>query len=242
MAGPQIGYGVTLRWDGDLVGELTRIGAYNITIAKQDSTNLAPTSATKTILPGLIDPGDLEIAGWFKPSDPGQAGMRADMLTRTMHEFIITFPSALSSATLTGNAYVTALSVDEVTAEGIVPFTAMLSITGLPTFGVTATTGPTDILITGNAGVVGEVPTYAAGVYDYTVDTSADATFNVKVTAAGADDIKMNINGGADIALTHNVASGEQATTSGEITTVVITVSEDDKAPKIYTFRCSGGV
>jgi len=242
MAGPQIGYGTTFTWDGDPVGQLTRIGPVNITIAKQDSTNLGATDAFKTILPGLLDPGDVEIEGWFTPSDTGQAGMIADMLSRTVKEFIITFPTAISSSTWTGNAYVTSFTAGDATPEGIVPWSATISITGKPTLGVTAATGPTDILIDGNvSGALTEIPTYAAGTYIYSVDTSAEATFNVKVTAPGADSITMNIDGGADIALTTATESGEQSTTSGAITTVVITVAETGKSSKIYTFRCVDG-
>jgi hypothetical protein len=103
MPGPQIGYGTTFTWDSDPVGELTRIGPVNITIAKQDSTNLGATDAFKTVLPGLLDPGDVELEGWFRPGDTGQAGMLADMLSRTVKAFIITFPTAISSSTWDSN-------------------------------------------------------------------------------------------------------------------------------------------
>lgn len=242
MAGPQIGYGTTLSWGAQPVGELTRIGPVNLTITKQDTTNLAPTSATKTILPGLIDPGDIEIEGWFTPSDTGQALMRADMLSRTVKEFIITFPTTVSSSTWTGNAYCTALAAGDITPEGVIPFTATLSITGLPVLGVTAAGAATDILITGDVGgALTEVPTFAGTTYIYSVDTSADATFTVTVTAAAADDITMNIDGGADIALTSGVASANQDANTGVINTVVITVAEDLKSPRIYTVRCVEG-
>ena len=238
-----IGYGTTFTWDGDAVGELTRISPVNITISKQDSTNLGATDAFKTILPGLLDPGDVELEGWFAPGDTGQAGMLADMLSRTVKEGIITFPTAISSSTWTFDAYVTAFTAGDATPEGIVLWTATVSITGKPVLGVTATTGPTDILIDGSvSGALTEVPTYAAGTYGYIVDTSSEATVNVTVTAPSATTITMNVDSGADIALATTVASGEQAVAAGTIVTLVITVTETLKSPKTYTFRCMGGL
>lgn len=243
MAGPQIGYGTTFKWDGDTVGEVTRIGPVDITIAKQDSTNLAPANAFKTILPGLLDPGDVEIEGWFKPGDTGQAGMLADMLSRTVKEFIITFPTSISSTTWTGQAYVTAFSAGDATPEGIIPWTSTISITGKPVLGVTAAGDATNIELVGDivANMV-EVPTFAGATYVYSVDGSADNDFTVEVTAASADDITLNVDGGADVALTTGVASSSIDTASGDIVTLVIRVQEDLKSTKTYTVRVVGGL
>ena len=238
MAGPQIGYGTTLTWDGDPVGELTHIGPVNLTISKQDSTNLAPTSATKTILPGLIDPGDVEIEGWFTPSDTGQAGMRADMLTRTVHEFIITFPTDISSSTWTGNAYVTALAAGDITPEGIVPFTATLSITGLPVLGVTASTGMTVMTAieeTGTANIPYS-PACAVGTYSYVADAVIDTASDwVKLTITAAGVITATCLG-VVYPQTTTVQGGPitigLATT---VTPIYIKVVEATKSAKNYT-------
>ena len=238
MTGPQIGYGTTLSWDGDPVGELTRIGPVNLTITKVDSTNLAPTSATKTILPGLIDPGDVEVEGWFKPSDTGQAGMRADMLTRTVKEFIITFPTAISSSTWTGNAYVTALAAGDVTNEGIVPFTATLSVTGLPVLGVTAGDNLTALVFTGDiSGVVATVPVFAAGTYTYTLDGSAENSFTVTPTCVAATSITVNGN-----TVASGVASSAIDTLPGALVTITVITLTTGKASKTYTITVFDGL
>ena len=243
MPGPQIGYGTTFTWDGDPVGELTRISPVSITIAKQDSTNLAPANAFKTILPGLLDPGDVDLEGFFTPGDTGQAGMLADMLSRTEKEFIITFPSAISSSTWTGDAYVTSFVAGDVTPEGIIPWTATISITGKPVLGVTAAGDATNIELVGNvtANMV-EIPTFAGSTYIYSVIGVADTTFTVEVTAAAADDITLNVDGGADIALTTGVPSANINTSIAGIVTLVIRVQEDNKSTKTYTVRVSDGV
>ena len=160
-----IGYGTTFKWDGDTVGELTRIGPVSITIAKQDSTNLGATNEFKTILPGLLDPGDVDLEGWFRPGDTGQAGMIADMLTRTVKEAIITFPTSISSSTWTMQAYVTAFTAGDATPEGIVPWTATISITGKPVLGVTASDGLTTPWFSiDESAVISPSPAAAVGV------------------------------------------------------------------------------
>jgi len=239
----KIGSTTTLTWNGDSPLELTRIGSVNLTATKVDSTTLGSADYYKEFIPGLLDPGDVEIEGFFRPDDAGTLLLKTDMEARTSAAFTIAFPTALSTTTWTGTAYITAFSAGDATPEGIIPFSATMSIVGKPTLGVTATTGPTDILITGDiSGALAEVPTYAAGTYIYSVDTSSENTFTATVTAPAATTIIMNIDGGSDISLATTVASGAQATTSGAITTVVITVTETGKSPKIYTLRCVDGV
>lgn len=220
MAGPQIGYGSTFTWDGDPVGELTRIGDVNLTIAKQDSTNLAPANAFKTILPGLIDPGDVEIEGWFTPSDTGQAGMIADMLTRTVKAFIIAFPTSISTSTWTGNAYVMAFATREITNEGIIPWSATISITGKPTLGVTLSAGLT-VLVAEEEDTtnIPYSPAAAVGTYTYIADAVIDvASTYVKITVTSADDVITATCLGVEHVLTTTVKS--EAITIGGATTV----------------------
>ena len=236
-----IGHTTTLTWHGDSPLELTSIGGVDISATKVDTTTLGSANYYKEFIPGLLEAADVPITGLFRPDDAGTILLKTDMEARTSQTFTIAFPTALSTTTWTGTAYITRFKTGDVTSEGLIEFEATMSIVSKPTLGVTASTGPTDILITGNAGVVGEVPTYAAGTYIYSVDTSADATFTVTVTAPAATTIIMNIDGGSDISLATTVASGAQATTSGAITTAVITVTETGKSPKIYTFRCVDG-
>ncbi len=238
----KIGSTTTLTWHGDSPLELTRIGSVNLTATKVDTTTLGSSDFYKEFIPGLLDPGDVPIEGFFRPDDAGTVLLKTDMEARTSQAFTIAFPTALSTTTWTGTAYITMFSAGDATPEGLIPFTATMSIVGKPTLGVTATTGPTDILVTGNVGgALAEIPTYAAGTYIYSVDTSADATFNVTVTAPAAATIIMVIDAGSDIALTTAVASGEQSTASGDIVTVVITVTDTGKSPKVYTLRCIDG-
>jgi len=238
MAGPQIGYGTTFTWDGDPVGELTRIGPVNITIAKQDSTNLGATNEFKTVLPGLLDPGDVEIEGWFTPSDTGQAGMLADMLSRTVKAFIITFPTSISTSTWTGNAYVTAFSAGDATPEGIVPWSATISITGKPTLGVTAGDDLTGLVFTGDiSGVIALTPVFAGATYVYTWNGTAENTFTVTPTCAAATTIEVN---GSIVA--SGVASSSIDTLPNDLVDVTVITKTTGKSWKTYTITVFDGL
>lgn len=128
-----IGYGTTFTWHAVLVGELTRIGSVSLTVTKVDATVITAPDAYKEIKPGLIDPGDVELEGWLDPDDAGQVLLLADMNARTQQAWIITFPAGISSAVWNGNAYCLGFEAGEATPEGLVPFTATISITGKPT-------------------------------------------------------------------------------------------------------------
>jgi len=128
-----IGYGTTFTWHAQLIGELTRIGSVSLTVSKQDATTLVSANSYKEYLPGLIDPGDVELEGWLDPDDVGQTTLLTDMNARTEQAWIITFPASISSATWGGNGYCIAFSAGDATPEGLVPFTATVALSNKPT-------------------------------------------------------------------------------------------------------------
>ena len=128
-----IGYGTTLTWHSQLVGEITRIGSVSLTLSKVDATTLEAPNKYKEYLPGLIDPGEIELEGWFDPDNAGQVLLLADLNDRAEQEWEIAFPAAISSAKWSGNGYIVAFSAGDATPEGLVPFTATIAITGKPT-------------------------------------------------------------------------------------------------------------
>lgn len=128
-----IGYGTTFTWHSQLIGEITRIGSVSLTLGKVEATTLDSPNSYKEYLPGLIDPGEIELEGWLDPDDAGQALLLSDLNDRSEQAWVITFTAAISSATWEGNGYVVAFSAGEATPEGLVPFTATIAITGKPT-------------------------------------------------------------------------------------------------------------
>jgi len=128
-----IGYGTTFTWHAVVIGEVTRIGSVTLTVSKQDATTLASPDAHKEYLPGLIDPGDVDLEGWLDPDDAGQVLLLADMNARTEQAWIITFPVGVSSAVWNGNGYCIGFSAGDATPEGLVPFTATIALSNKPT-------------------------------------------------------------------------------------------------------------
>lgn len=127
-----IGYGTTFTWHAIVVGEVTRIGPVSKTVTKVDATTLATTDEYKEYLPGLIDPGDLDIEGWLDPDDTGQVALNTDLDARTEQDWIITFPISISSATWAGKGYCIGFSAGDATPEGMVPFTAKIALSDRP--------------------------------------------------------------------------------------------------------------
>lgn len=233
----EIGYGTTFTWDGDPVGELTRIGPVSIALSKQDSTTLGAANAFKTWIPGLLDPGDVDIEGWFRPDDTGQAGMIADMLTRTVKAFIITFPTAISSSTWTGSAYVTAFTAGDATPEGIVPWTAKITISGKPTLGVTASAGMTVLVAEEeDASNIPYLPACAVGTYNYVANGPVDTTCDyIKLTVTAAGVITATALGVEHILTSTLISEAIIIDVATKVTPIYIKVQEALKSPRNYT-------
>ena len=128
-----IGYGTTFTWHAVVVGEVTRIGSVSLSTNKVDATTLASADYYKEYVPGMIDPGDIELEGWLDPDDAGQIALITDLNARTIQAWIIIFPVAISSARWAGNGHCIAFTAGDATPEGLVPFTATIAITGKPT-------------------------------------------------------------------------------------------------------------
>jgi len=128
-----IGHGATFTWHAQLIGELTRIGAVDLTVGKVDATTLGTSDYYKEYVPGLIDPGDLEIEGLWDPDDVGQALIFTDLHLRATQTWLITFPAGVSSATCTGSGFLSKFTFGEATPEGLVTFSATIVVTAKPT-------------------------------------------------------------------------------------------------------------
>ncbi len=234
----KIGYGTTFKWGANFVAEVTSVGSVDITVSKQDATTLGSADSYKDILPGLLDPGDVVIEGWFRPDDTAQAAIVTDMNARTSRTVIIAFPTALSTAIWTFTAYCLGFSTKEVTPEGIIPFTASFGLVGKPVLSTTQVAGMTVMAgIEENAAAALVIlPAVAVGVYTYTTDAinTASGWIKLTITAAGSQVITVTVLGVAHV-LTTTVQS-EQMTidSAGEVTEVTIVISESGKASRTY--------
>ena len=230
-----IGHTTTLTWNVTEVAEITRIGPVNISAIKVDSTSLGSANHYKEILPGLLDPGDVEIEGIFKPADTnGQVALMTDMEARTSRAFTITFPTAMAT-TWSGTAYVTKFSAGDATSEGMIPFAATLSIVGQPSLNVTLVTGMTGLTGTETGGAITIEPTIDAATWDYSCRTDLTGAW-ITLTPVGAGQT-FEITA---LGVTHTVATGVATghiTVGGAdtVTVVYIKATESGKASKDYT-------
>jgi len=231
---PAIGYGAILNWDGNPVGKLTSIGAVDLSATKVDASTLDSADAVKEIKPGMIDPGDVPIEGYFDPDDTlGQQAIATAFFARTEGAFEISFPSEISTTVWTGNAYITRLAVGEITMEGMIPFSATMSINGKPDLAITLSTGLTALEgIEENAGAaLTFVPAFDAATYSYAIAVNTASDW-IKLTATAAGVITVTALG-VDHTLTTTVQSAEIAIGAADsMTDVLITVKETGKAAK----------
>jgi len=241
MTTTSIGYGTTFSWGAAFTAvlHLTRIGSVSVTLAKVDSTTLAAADSFKTMLPGLLDPGEVALEGWFRPDDPGQAAILADMLTRTERDWRINFPTSLSSATWAGKGYITAFAAGDATPEGIIPCTATLSITGKPEMAVSLCAGMTvmtGIEMTGTTALV-IVPTVGAAVYTYVADPiDTNSTWiKLTITAAAPQTIKVTVLGVEHVLTTTELSAVMTIDDAGEVTPVYIEIGQALKSSRHYT-------
>ena len=128
-----IGYGTTFTWHAELIGELTKIGSMEMSTNKVDVTTLGAADSCKEYIPGLIELGEIPIEGWYDPDDSGQAKLWTDYKARTTQTWLITFPAGVSGATFTGTGWLSSWKAGDATPEGMVPFSAVITIATLPT-------------------------------------------------------------------------------------------------------------
>uniref|UniRef100_A0A6H1ZJC3 Cadherin-like beta sandwich domain-containing protein n=1 Tax=viral metagenome TaxID=1070528 RepID=A0A6H1ZJC3_9ZZZZ len=226
-------YGITLNWDGVDVAEITNVSGPGMKVDSLDLTSHGSSDAFREFVAGLADGGEVTFEGHFYSGDTnGMIAFITDMQARSSKTCIVTSPTA-AAFTWTFTAFATAFDM-QYPHDGTLGFTATVKITGKPVLAVTAATGPTDIVVTGNvSGALAEIPTYAAGTYEYVVNTVAEASVTVTVTAAGANTITVNGN-----TVASGVASGAIDLTPGAITTLTVVVGETGKVNKTYTIRC----
>jgi len=225
-----IGHTTTLTWLATVVAEVTRIGGVNISVSKVDSTSLGIATFYKDFLPGLLDPGDVDIEGIFDPTDTnGQIALMTDMEARVSRAFTITFPTALAT-TWTGTAYVTKFATGEVTSEGMLAFSATLSIVGQPSLNITLAAGMTGLTGTELGGAITIEPTIAVGTYTYTSVTDLTAAWVILTPVGAAMTFEITALG-----VTHTVLTG--------VATGTIVVGGADTVTPIYIkcYATAGG-
>jgi hypothetical protein len=225
----QWGYGATLTRDVTAIAEVKSIGVLGRTRTMIPATHLLSPDEYEEVVPGLKRAGALVITGNFIPGDTGgQAGLESDFEDGTLQSFTLAYPDDMGT-TFEFDAYVSALEVGEVTPEGLIGFSATMTIQGKPALGVTYSTGLTTTFFAMSESAV-IVPAPANAVYDYvaTVLTGVTSVTVTPIAAAGV----IRVNG--NIVATGQASSAITLGAAGSVTDVTITVKETNKAKRTY--------
>ena len=231
--------GVTLTRAGSLVAEVKKIGAPKTTLEAIDVTSHDSANNFREFIGGLLDGGEIGIEGNFIAGDTnGQIGLLTDQLARTVQDFVMTWPTAIT-ATYTFKALVTAFQPGDFDVTGAVKFTATLKISGKPVLAITASANLTDLTgIEENAGAaLVFTPAFAAAKKTYNVTINTASTWiKVTPTLAGAT-IDIYINGVYSQSVASAAQSGTIAVTDAAVTKVELHVKETGKVANVYTLN-----
>jgi hypothetical protein len=230
------GMGTTLKRDGHIIAEVTKIGAPEIKLETKEVTHLTSPDDFKEFIGTLFEAGEVPIEGSFIAGDvDGQIALMADQANKTKQSFVITFPTAIT-ATWTFTALVTNFKIGDYNTTGESSFSATLKISGKPVLAIGESTGPSALVVTGNvSGPLSLTPAYDDEKYAYIADGSGDASVTVTVTAAGAASIKVNGS-----AVSSGVPSAAITLTPDNITTLTIVVTDTGKVSKTYVISVGG--
>lgn len=223
-------FGTKFNWNGNVVAGINAINGIELSVETVDVTTHDSPDSYKETIAGLIEAGDVSIEGFFKQGDSnGQLAMLTDLNARTPRTASIIFPAS-TGTTWSFAGLITALKIGDAPVDGAIPFTATIKPTGKPTLAVSVSTGLSGFSISDDAVIA---PTPAAGTCDYVATVLSDVDSVTITPTAATGVIKVNGNTVESGVASSAIALGA----SGSITTVVITVTEENKAPRAYTVR-----
>lgn len=219
--------GTSILINANAIAGLTSIDGASLSAETLDTTTLTSDGGYREFTGGFKDGGEVSISGYFEPGDTdGQVAVYDAFEAGLAIPFSIIYPQG---ASWNFNGVVTGFNTSA-DLEDLIVFEATIKVSGKPTLNFAASTGLTDLDLTGLGGTLS--PTFASATRYYTFDGVTDDAVEVTATGAGQT-IKMFIDG----AFVQNLISG--AATEVAITTVgskkiTIMANETGKSPKIY--------
>ena len=228
-----------LKRNGNAIGEVVNISGPSVKLGIVDATHLNSDNKFREKIGGLLDGGEVTFECNYYSGDAEQVGLLTDMYARTVQDWSIEFPTATGSIwTFTGlvTAYDPAIPL-----EGKVGFSATISISGMPSLGITASTNPTALAgIEENLDAALDlIPNFLAAGRDYSCDgvNTASTWVKITVTAAAANTITATALGVQHVLTT---AVQSEAITIGiadTLTTITIVITDTGKSPVTIYLR-----
>lgn len=226
--------GTTFQWNGVAIAELTAINGVEVTASTIDTTTHDVTDNYTREIPSLITAGDVTLEGFLDNADTtGQQAMLTDLNSKTLRTGIITFP-AITGCTWTFSGYAIAVKIGDAPVDGMIPFTATVKIYGKPIFAIATSAGLTTTFFTiSESAVINPAPAGAVYTYVATVLTGVASVTLTPIATAGV----ITVNG--NVVATGQPSSAIVLGIAGTVTLIVVTVTETNKASKVYTIYLS---
>lgn len=224
--------GTTITWNGNAIGEVTKIGGVEITADAQEVTNLASTA--KEFISGIPDGGEVTIEGFFYSADTdGQIAIK-NAIGGASGTLVITFPTAIN-AEWTMTAVVTKFATGDVDIEGGLPFSASFKPSGLPVLTISQSAGLTTPFSTFSTGTI--IPAMAQATTSYVLEVITGTTSITITPTASAGVITITANGVSQVVTSGVASTAITLGSAGSVTPVTISVQETGKIPKVYTIQ-----
>lgn len=223
---PERALGTQILINSDAIAGLTSINGVSLTAETLDTTTLTSNGGYREFTGGFKDGGEVTVSGYFEPGDAdGQVAVYNAFESGDAIPFSIIYPQGASWGF---NGVVTGFSTSA-ELEGLIAFEATIKVSGKPSLNVAASSGLTDLVLSGTGGTL--APAFSAGTRYYTFEGVTANKVTVTVTGAGQT-IKMFVNG----AYVKDLVSGSAAEVDVKIgsTKITIMANETGKAPKIY--------
>lgn len=221
--------GTKLKIGTNSIVDLTSIGGLELSADTIDVTTL-DSDGYREFIQGIKDAGEISISGFFNPADTtGQRALYDAFDGGTTLTFSIVFPAALG-AEWSFSGIVTGFSTGA-ELEDAISFEGTIKVSGKPNLGLTASTGLSDLSLTGTGGELS--PAFDNGVYSYAFDGVTGTSVTVTPTAADHT-LKLYVDGVYTETLTTAEASSAISITTVGTKKISITAQESGKTTLVY--------
>lgn len=233
MSNVSRGLGATLAVGATPIGTITKVSSPAMKRAAIDITTLDAIDGFQSFIAGLADPGLFSVEGFLDTADTGQMLLYEKFKAGTVDTYTITFP-AIVGASWTASCYIQDLDLgNDADLTKAISFKATFKISGEPDIGTSATSGLSNLTLTGTGGALAPSFNNAKYAYSYIFNTSTSIT--ITPGAAAQQTYTMYVDG--VLIGTYNTGSVSAAIAFGAAISkkVDIIVSKAGYTPLVYT-------
>jgi Phage major tail protein 2. len=221
--------GTQIRIGTKIIGDLTSIGSPSVDTEEIDVTTLDSAGAYREFIPGFKDAGELNISGFFVPTDEGQAALYEALESGETQQFEILYPSKTGGASWSFPGFVKTYTVNTDLEEAI-GIEATIRVSGQPYLNLAAGTGLTGLSLAGTGGTLS--PAFSTNIQNYAFNGVTASSVTLTATGAGQT-IRLYIDGVYSQDLTSGQASNAIPVATGS-KMLTIVAQETGKASVTY--------